>query len=68
MSNKYKIGDKVPDAVLADRLDELAHAVTQGDVHAFTMRIPAEMDRDADLVLSAAARRLRELSTQGSDQ
>jgi hypothetical protein len=61
MSRKYKESSDVPTDVICDRLDELADAVTKGDrgMHEFTMRIPAEPDRDADLVLSAAATRLR---------
>ncbi len=63
MSNKYKHGDIVPNNVLADRLDALADAVTKGKDsidREFTMRIPAELDHDADLVMSQAAQRLRE--------
>lgn len=55
MSNKYKHGDEVPSDVLCKRLDELSDAVTRGRDAInleFTMRIPAELDRDADLVLS----------------
>jgi len=65
MSTKYKHGDRVPTEVLATRLDELADTVVarmKGDPspmdREFTCRIPAELDRDPDLVLSAAARRL----------
>lgn len=61
MTTKYKKSSEVPTAVLANRLEELADAVTKGcDAvdREFTMRIPAECDRDADLVLSEAARRL----------
>ncbi len=68
MTTKYKYGDHVPNEVLATRLDELADAVIarmKNDPapmdREFTCRIPAEMDRDADLVLSEAARRLRQL-------
>ncbi len=63
MSNKYKHGDRVPTDVLTARLDELADAVTKGtrNMHReFDMRIPAELDRDADLVISQSAERLRE--------
>lgn len=62
MSRKYTASKDVPNEVLADRLDELATAVTKGrdGISEFTMRIPAECDRDADLVLCEAARRLRE--------
>lgn len=67
MSNKYKHGEKVPSQVLANRMDELAQAVTKGKDavnREFTMRVPAELDRDADLVLSAAAKRLIDLEQQ----
>ena len=63
MTNKYKHGDIVPSNVLADRLDELASIITKkpDDFRSeFSMRVPAEFDRDADLVMSEAARRLRE--------
>ena len=48
---------------LADRLDELADYVTQGPDcvrRNFVMRVPAEPYHDADLVISAAARLLRD--------
>ena len=45
---------------IADRLDKLSDDITKGDVSDFTMRIPAEPERDADLVLSYAAKTLRE--------
>ena len=65
MSTKYGITDRVPTEVLASRLEELSNILTtQGKdaiAHEFTMRIPAEMDRDADLVMRAAANRLLEL-------
>jgi len=64
MSNKYKHGDKVPNSVLANRLDELADAVTKGDMRPFVMRIPAELDYCPDLVLSAAARILRNIGKE----
>ena len=60
MSNKYKDGDTVPDSVLADRLDELSEAVIKRDMSQFVMRIPAELDYCPDLVMSAAAKRLRQ--------
>lgn len=62
MSSKYKTGKEVPTDILCDRLDELSDAITKGkDVvnREFTMRVPAERDRDADLVLAEAAKRLR---------
>lgn len=61
MSVKYQSKD-VPDGVLADRLDELADIVSGNRERIgaeFTMRIPAECDRDADLVMAEAARRIR---------
>ena len=63
MSNKYKHGDQVPTEVLCNRLRELTKAITAGDFgqsmkREFNMRIPAEVDRDADLVIGEAARRL----------
>ncbi len=67
MSHQYKDGDHIPTEVLAARPDELSHAVTDGKEavsREFTMRIPAERDRDADLVLHEAAKRLRELEAE----
>ena len=63
MSNKYKAGDKIPSNVLCKRLDELSNAVTKGQnvMREFDMRIPAERDRDADIVLMLASRRIKEL-------
>ena len=61
MSRKYKDGDVVPAAVIANRLKDLSKCVTQGrDAidREFVMRIPAERDRCPDLVLSEAAMRL----------
>ncbi len=66
MSTEYGAQDRVPTEILIARLEELSRAVTEGKesvAREFTMRIPAEMDRDADLVLHAAACRLRELMT-----
>lgn len=65
MSRKYTDTASVPTETLANRLDELANAITKGreaSDREFTMRIPAECDRDADLVLSEAAKRLRGLN------
>ena len=62
MSTRYRKQEDVPTFVLCDRLKELSQAVAKGRdavSREFTMRIPAELDRDADLVLSEAARRLR---------
>jgi len=60
MSNKYKHGDRVPNEVLAARLDELAKDVSNGITGQFVMRVPAEMDFCPDLVMSESANRLRE--------
>ncbi len=65
MSTKYKKADEVPTETICARLDELANAVTKGRIATegeFSMRVPAELDRDADLVLSEAAKRLRSLN------
>lgn len=60
MSTQYKKSSEVPTSVLCERLKQLSDAVTKGSSgdHEFTMRIPAECDRDADLVMAEAARRL----------
>lgn len=50
---------------LVGRVRELAHAVTQGReavAREMTMRVPAEPDRDADLVLTTVADELERLS------
>lgn len=64
MSNKYKDGDKVPASVICDRLYVLSCALTTQGRDAFerefTMRIPAELDRDPDLVMSRAANIIEE--------
>lgn len=62
MSLDYNKSEAVPIEILCDRLDELSDAITKGrdsTEREFCMRIPAEVDRDADLVLAEAARRLR---------
>lgn len=66
MSSEYRKSEDVPNSVLADRLDELSDAVVarmnrdpQKFEREFTVRIPAECDRDADIVLAEAAKRLR---------
>lgn len=61
MSNKYLTSADVPDSILIARLHELSDAITKGRDsinREFTMRVPAEVDRDADLVLAEAARRI----------
>ena len=67
MSAKYKIGDEVPSEILCKRLRELANAVTKGEKgvrREFYMSIPAQVDHDADLVLSAAAKRIEALEAK----
>lgn len=66
MSRQYKSSADVPTGVLCLRLEELSEAVTKGATGdgEFTMRIPAECDRDADLVLQEASNRLNTLETQ----
>jgi hypothetical protein len=57
---------RTPSDVLCKRLDELAHAVADGPEareREFTMRVPAELERDADLVLSQAAQHVRKLES-----
>lgn len=69
MSTTPQLRDLVPNETLANRLEELSNAVTHGREavsREFTMRVPADPDRDADLVLSEAARRIRSLSAQAS--
>ena len=66
MSNKYKRGDRVPTDVIADGLDELVSVIKDSSrpgrfQNEFDMRFPPELDRDADLVMSEAASRLRSL-------
>jgi len=59
MSTSYKRSEDVPTAILAARLKDLAEVCTRGGLPSeFSMRVPAELDRDADLVMSEAARRL----------
>lgn len=70
MSTTYKTGDYIPSEVLCQRLEELATAVTKGQptiLREFAMRVPAERDHDADLVLSEAAARIRELECRLAD-
>lgn len=69
MSTQYKSSKEVPTAALIARLKELANAVTKGRESVgreFTMRVPAECDRDADIVMSEAARRLAALESQAA--
>jgi lipid II:glycine glycyltransferase (peptidoglycan interpeptide bridge formation enzyme) len=61
MSTEYRTSRAVPTKILCDRLEELSCAIANGKrsiEREFTMRVPAEVDRDPDLVLSEAARRI----------
>lgn len=63
MSTKYRDSADVPTDVIVARLRRLVGAITGGRESMdgeFTMRVPAECDRDADLVLAEAARRLEQ--------
>ena len=67
MSTKYKKSEDVPLAVLICRLRELSSAVAKRGEEfdrEFTMRIPAEVDRDADIVLDEVAKRLELLEVK----
>ena len=70
MSTIYKNSKDVPMEVLLERLDELADAARNGretQDREFTIRIPAECDRDADLVISQAVIIIRELQAKVSE-
>src|SRR5690554_5672002 len=67
MSTKYRNSSDVPLDTIITRLRELADAVTGGSKsqeREFTMRIPAECDRDADLVIDEAAGRLSNMQAE----
>ena len=66
MSSKYKDSKDVPSEVLVKRLKELSDAATKGreGQSEFNMRIPAQVDRDADIVLLEAALRLERLENE----
>ena len=68
MSRKYNSPKEVPIDIILDRVDELADACTSRVAFdgQFTMRIPAEVDRDADLVLGEVVRRCRALMSEVS--
>ena len=64
MTTNYKSSRDVPMETIIGRLNELSDAVTRGHEsmnREFIMRIPAECDRDADLVIGDAAIRLDRL-------
>lgn len=46
---------------ITERLKELAHAAADQQWREFSMRVPAEPDRDADLVLMRAAMLIEEM-------
>ena len=62
MSTKYKKPDDVPNKIISERLYELADLIRDNDKDClnreFTMRIPAELDRDPDLVMLTASKRI----------
>ena len=51
---------------LVKRLRELSNAVTRADWNEFSMRIPAEKDRDADFVLLQAADKIAALEADAA--
>lgn len=68
MSRKYQNTKDVPTAALIVRLRELSDAIAGGRAATeseFSMRVPAECDRDADLVLAEAAERLNRVCVEG---
>lgn len=72
MTTKYERPCDVPDKVLISRVKQLSTAITQGRdsfEREFTMRVPAECDRDADLVLYEIAGRYEDLlaKTRGEE-
>ena len=53
---------------LVPRLIELSRAVAKGYQFEFSMRVPADPNRDADIVLQSAADRIEELQQQVCDE
>ncbi|WP_328187010.1 hypothetical protein [Marinobacter sp. OP 3.4] len=67
MTTNYKSSRDVPLETIIGRLNELSDAVTRGReslCREFTMHIPAECDRDADLIIGEAAIRLDRLQAE----
>lgn len=62
MSRHYQTPADVPLDVLCKRMDALSDHITKGSFHEFSMRIPAEVDRDADIVICEASKRLKKYS------
>ncbi len=70
MSTKFKSTRAVPLEKIIARLKELSEAITKGGPYQereFTIRIPAECDRDADLVIAEGATRLQQLQAANRD-
>ena len=71
MSTKYKVSSDIPSSVLCERLEVLAESVTKGResiLREFYMRVPAELDNDADLVISEAAQRIKNIEVDLSSR
>jgi hypothetical protein len=49
---------------IVERLNQIADAIADGDHSELTMRVPAEPDRDADIVVSNAAREITRLRAE----
>ena len=65
MSTNYKRSEDVPTQVLIKRLYVLSSSICSGKMKMssiFNMRVPAECDFDADIVLAEAATRLEKLT------
>ncbi len=58
---RYQQGCEVPTDVLVKRLGELSTAIADRDMSELTMQVPARWDRDADLIMVEAARRIKEM-------
>ena len=70
MSRTYKNSSDVPLDTIIARLHELSDAVVGGrktQKQEFVMRVPAECDHDADLVLAEAAVRLNALRNYNAE-
>lgn len=67
MKDKYKLNDEIPSKVLCARLEELADAVAEAEEQEginreFYGNIRVRFDKNTDLILNAAAERIKELS------
>lgn len=56
MSTQYKEFSEVPTSILASRLAQIGEQLTKGNFSDLSMSIPAQLDRDADLVLTNAGK------------